>query len=146
MFQEVGVNCLLCFSGYVWDPVLLLTRTRIRCEEEQKDQEGFWATQSLIKMTWPLREEDNALQNSNFDPLLQKESNFNNRGPMEWSSLQCRLYTCRIWLGSVLRKGSFCFCPWVLKSVWLSSLRYSAWHYISSQQHSAAHADWHLTV
>lgn len=45
-------------------------------------------------MTWLLREEDNALQNSNFDPLLKKESNFNNLCSMKWSSLQCcGLYT-----------------------------------------------------
>lgn len=105
MFQEVGVNCLVCLSGYIWDPVLWLPWTRIRCEEGQRDQEDFQATQSLLKMTWPLRGEDNARPNFNFDPLRKKESNFHNHCPAKWPGRAAGCAHAWIWLDSIPKKG-----------------------------------------
>lgn len=103
-------------------------------------------------MTWLLEEEDNALQNSNFDPFLKKKKkknkpNFNNHRPMKWSSSQCcGLCMCLNLIRHIPRKGSSAFVPecWSL-CVCLSNLYYSAWHYISARQHSTACCDNDLT-
>lgn len=77
-----------------------------------KGSGGFLGSAISYQMTWLWGEEDNALQNSNFDPLLQKESNFNNHCPMKWPSQQsCRLYTCLNLIRQHPEKGFICFCP-----------------------------------
>lgn len=56
-------------------------------------------------MTWPLRGEDNARPNFNFDPLRKKESNFHNRCPAKWPGRAAGCAHAWIWLDSIPKKG-----------------------------------------